>query len=310
MNHATFMYNVYMKKIMKNGPLLIIIAASLWALDGVVRRSLYVLPPIIIVFFEHLVGTIILAPFVIKDFKTEKLTGKEWGAVGIIALFSSLLGTLWFTTALLMTNYISFSVVFLLQKLQPLFAVATARVVLKEKIKKTYILWAVVALTSAYFITFPKGVVNFNTGDKTILAALYALGAAIAWGSTTALSRYTLLKHNDKYITGLRFFITSILAFIAVFIFKQQSQLFVITPVQLGQFVFIALSTGMFALLLYYKGLKTTPVQVSTILELVFPFLAVFIDVVLYKTVISPVQIMGALVLLFAMYKITRLQKA
>ena len=66
----------------------------------------------------------------------------------------------------------------------------------------------------------------------------------------------------------------------------------------------------MVALLIYYKGLKTTPVRVSTILELVFPFLAVFIDVVLYKTVIHPIQIISGVVLLFAMYQVTRFQKS
>jgi drug/metabolite transporter (DMT)-like permease len=299
-----------MKKLSINGPLLIVIAATLWAVDGIVRRNLYILPPIIIVFFEHLIGALILSPIVIKGFKKEKLTGLEWSAVGGVALFSSLLGTLWFTTALLMTNYISFSVVFLLQKLQPLFAVATARIVLKEKISKQYALWAVVALAAAYFITFPTGIVNFNTGDKTVLAALFALGSAVAWGSSTAFSRFTLLKHNDTFITGIRFIIATILALITVFIFGQQSKLATVTWSQFGQFTFIALSTGMVALLIYYKGLKTTPVRVSTILELVFPFLAVFIDVVLYKTVIHPIQIISGVVLLFAMYQVTRFQKS
>jgi len=297
------------KKLSINGPILILVAAALWAMDGIVRRSLYVLPPIIIVFFEHFVGAILLTPLVVKGFKKEKLSKLEWGAVGTVALLSSLLGTLWFTTALLMTSYISFSVVFLLQKLQPLFAVVTARIVLKEKINKRYALWATIALIAAYFITFPKGVVNFSTGDKTVLAALFALGSAIAWGSTTAFSRYTLLKHDDKFITGLRFGITTLLALVAVFILNQQSKLFTVTWSQFGQFTFIALSTGMVALLIYYKGLKTTSVRVSTILEPTFPLIAVFIDVILYKTVISPIQVIAAVVLLFAMYQTTRFQK-
>jgi len=299
-----------MKKLSINGPVLIVIAAALWAVDGIVRRNLYSLPPIIIVFFEHLVGAMLLAPVVIKGLKKEKLTTLEWSAVGGVALLSSLLGTLWFTTALLMTNYISFSVVFLLQKLQPLFAVAMARIVLNEKISKRYALWAFVALVAAYFITFPKGIVNFNTGDKTITAALFALGSAIAWGSSTAFSRYTLLKHDDKFITGLRFSITTLLALGAVFIMGQQTKIATITWSQFAQFTFIALSTGMVALLIYYKGLKTTSVRISTILELTFPFLAVIIDMFVYKTMLVPVQMIAAVVLLFAMYQVTQLKKA
>lgn len=298
-----------MKKILRNGPLLIVIAASLWAFDGIIRRSLYVLPPIIIVFYEHLIGALILVPFFIKDIKKEKIDKKSLLSISFVSLLSSLLGTLWFTTALLMTNYISFSVVFLLQKLQPLFALLFARIILKEKLSKKYLIWAGLALVSAYFVTFPQGTINFKTGDKTLMAALFAVGAAFAWGSSTAFSRYSLLKNKDSFITGLRFMITTVLAFIAVFIMKEQTKFLIVNISQLLRFTLIALSTGMVGLLIYYKGLKLTEVKVSTILELTFPFLAVLIDMVLYKSFLQPVQIAAAIVLLFSMYKISRLQK-
>lgn len=302
-------YHVCMKKVWNSGPLLIVIAASLWAIDGIVRRNLYSLSPGIIVFFEHFIGSILLLPIVAKSFRKEKLNKKEWTAMGVISLFSGLLGTFLFTSALQMTHYISFSVVFLLQKLQPIFAIITARILLKEQINKKYGVWAGVALVAAYFITFPNGVVNLNTGDKTFIAALCALGSAVVWGSTTAFSRYVLLKHNDVYVTGLRFWITTLLALIFITGTGQQSAALTVTWVQFAQFVFIAFSTGMVGLLIYYKGLKKTPVRISTILELTFPFLAIIIDVVLYKSVLAPIQMGAALVLLFSMYKIGSLQK-
>ena len=297
------------KKILNNGPLLIVIAASLWAMDGVIRRSLYILPPIIIVFYEHLLGALILSPFFVKDIRREKIDKRSFLSISFVSLLSSLLGTLWFTTALLMTNYISFSVVFLLQKLQPLFALLFARIILKEKLSKKYLIWAGLALVSAYFITFPQGIVNFKTGDKTLMAALFAIGAAFAWGSSTAFSRYALLKNKDSFITGLRFMITTGIAFIAVFIMKEQTKLFAIDFTQLLRFALIALSTGMVGILIYYKGLKLTQVKVSAILELTFPFLAVLIDMVLYKSFLQPIQILAAVILLFSMYRISRLKK-
>ena len=126
-------------------------------------------------------------------------------------MFSGVLGTLWFTTALLKTSFISFSVVYLIQKLQPIFAISAAAIVLKEKITKSYIKWAVVALIAAYFVTFKNGYINFATGIGTIIAALYALGAAFAWGSSTAFSKLALVKRPSMYITSLRFLLTAIL---------------------------------------------------------------------------------------------------
>lgn len=298
-----------MLKILKSGPLLIIIAAVLWALDGVIRRSLFTLPPIIIVFYEHLIGALILLPFALKSFLKEKITKKEILLLTTISLLSGVLGTLWFTTALLKTNYISFSVVFLLQKLQPLFAISTAAIFLKEKITKEYLKWAGLALLSAYFVTFKNGYVDFKTDINYITAAMFALGAAFAWGSSTTISKMALLKKSNTYVTGLRFIITSIFAFMAIFVLRADSALFSPTPSQYFRFALIAVSTGMIAVLIYYKGLKKTEVKVSTILELTFPFLAIVIDAVLYKSFLSSTQILAASVLMFSMYRVALLQK-
>ena len=298
-----------MKKILNNGPLLIVVAASLWALDGIIRRSLYVLPPVVIVFFEHLVGALILLPFFFKDLfiSKSKLGRKEFLAIVFVSLLSGLLGTLWFTTALLQTQFISFSVVYLLQKLQPIFAVAAGAILLKEKITRKYLVYAGLAVVSAYFVTFPAGRVNFATGTGTLTAALFAVGAAFAWGTSTAFSRLALLKSNDRFVTAVRFILTTLMAGVAVYVFNSQSVLPTVTLSQLARFILIAVSTGMVAILIYYHGLRKTEVKVSTILELVYPLLAVVIDIVVYKSFLTPTQIIAAIALLFYIFKISRL---
>lgn len=295
------------KKQVFTGPLLIVIAALLWGLDGLLRRSLYSLPPITIVFFEHLVGFMILLPFVWKHFKKEALTKKEWIAIIGVSILSGLLGTLWFTTALLKVQFISFSVVFLLQKLQPLFAITTARIFLKEKVSKVYMLWAGLALVAAYFVTFPNGVVNLSTGAGTVIAALFAVGAAFAWGTSTTFSKIALTNRPASFTTGLRFFLTTIFALVAVFIMGKAGSMSTLVPAQGITLIVIALSTGMVALFIYYRGLKTTPVSVSTILELFYPLIAVFIDYFAYGTVLATTQYIAALVLLYAMYRVGKL---
>lgn len=298
-----------MKKILGYGPLLIIIAAALWGLDGILRRSLYGLPPITIVFFEHLIGALLIAPFFLPKLWKEKLSKKEWWAILFVSLFSGVLGTLWFTTALAKTNFIPFSVVFLLQKLQPIFTIGTAAIVLKERIGPKFISWALLAIGAAYFVTFPGGVVNFETGSGTAIAALFAVGAAFAWAVSTAFSRFTLLGHSQTYVTGMRFFLTVPLALVALLLMGQGATLTAPTFDELGRLALIAVSTGMVALWIYYSGLKTTQAKVSTILELVFPLTGVIIDISLYKTYLSLPQYFAAVVLLFAVYNVSRLNK-
>ena len=297
-----------MRKIFNYGPLLIIIAASMWAFDGIIRRSLFTLPSITIVFYEHLFGAVILLPYFIRTFNKEGLTRKEFFLLLFISMFSGILGTLWFTTALLKTSFISFSVVYLIQKLQPIFAISAAAIVLKEKITKSYIKWAVLALIAAYFVTFKNGYINFATGTGTIIAALYALVAAFAWGSSTAFSKLALIKRPSMYITSLRFLLTAILGLGMVFVFGQSKSLASPTFSQLSRFLLIAVSTGMVSVAIYYRGLKKVQANVSTILELVYPLLAVFIDATLYKSFLAPTQYLAGGVLLFAIYKISKIQ--
>jgi len=290
------------------GPILIIIAALLWAVDGVIRRNLYDLSPITIIFFEHLIGLIILLPFVYKQVFKTHFSGKDYFLLILIAILSGLLGTLWFTTALLKVHFISFSVVFLLQKLQPIFAITTASIFLKEKIDRRYIVWAILALVSAYFVTFKNGIVNLSTGEGTIIAAIYALGAAVAWGSSTTFSKMLLNKVRPEVSTFFRFLFTVLIALPIIFLFGYGSSLNSPTPTQFGLFALIAISTGMVALLIYYKGLAKTPVHVSTILELTFPFIAIILDMTIYHTVLSPVQWLASFLLVFSIYRIVKLR--
>lgn len=291
------------------GPVLIIIAAILWAVDGVIRRNLYALPPITIIFFEHVVGLAILFPFVSRKVFKIKFSRREWWLLLLIAALSGLLGTLWFTTALLKVNFITFSVVYLLQKLQPIFAISTASIFLKEKFDRRYILWAVLALVSAYFVTFKNGIVDLKTGEATVIAALYALGAAFAWGSSTTFSKMLLGRLTAMESTFYRFLFTVCLALPVLLVFGYGHSILTVTPHELALFALIAVSTGMAALLIYYRGLRTTPVHISTILELTFPFVAILIDMKLYHTVLSATQWIAACVLVFSIYMIARLRE-
>lgn len=290
------------------GPVFIIVAALLWAGDGIIRRSLYSLPPITIIFFEHIIGLIILLPFVWKKVLVEKVEKRDMWLILLVAILSGLLGTLWFTTALLKVNFITFSVVFLLQKLQPIFAIGSASIFLKEKFDRRYVKWAALAIVSAYFVTFKDGFVSFATGEGTIIAALYALGAAFAWGTSTTFSKMVLTKLSYGVSTFYRFLFTSIIGLVVLLAFGYSGSLSSPTPSQFGLFGLIAISTGMVALVIYYKGLATTKVHVSTILELTFPFIAILIDMIFYKSFLSISQWVAAILLCFAIYQIARLQ--
>lgn len=300
-----------MDKIKKIGPIFIIIASLLWSLDGILRRSLYSLPPATIVFFEHALGLLIMTPFfimpAIKEMK--HLSKKEWIAILVVSLFSGALGTIFYTSALTQVNYIQFSVVVLLQQLQPIWAISMAALLLKEKISKRFIIWAILAIVASYFVTFKDLRVNITPGNGTLIAALLALLAGVMWGSTTSFSKIILKKVSHNTATYLRFLFAPVFAFIFMVLFGQIGQIGQIALPQWGMLLAITLSTGMVALLIYYYGLKKTEGKVSAICELVWPASAIVIDYVYFKNTLSITQILGTIVVLFAIYKVTTLKK-
>lgn len=295
---------------MKKGPWLIVLAAVLWSLDGMLRRSLFVLPPIIVVFYEHFLGFILLIPIIFKQrFDLTKIKIRSWGALGWVTLWSSILGTVLYTAALGQVKFIQFSVVVLLQQLQPLFVVLFAKLVLKEKLEKWLWLWLVIALSGAYLVTFPSLAVNWQTGKGTIVAALMAIGAAFSWGSSTAFSRYVLLKLSAALTTALRFGLASAIGIIIIFVMGQQGRLTSLNLNQWRALGAIVLSTGMVAMLIYYGGLKKTPAKLASICELTWPLSAVLIDCFYFHKSLTITQWIGAALLTASIFKVSQMAK-
>lgn len=299
-----------MRKILSIGPFFVIIAALLWSLDGLLRQSLYSLPPAVVVFWEHVVGLIILTPFVYKNLpEIRLLSRREWVAILAVGLFSGALGTIFYTAALGKVHYIQFSVVVLLQQLQPIWAISAAAIILKEKLTPGFLKWAIVAIVASYFVTFKDLSVNLATGGGTIMAAILALSAGLMWGSSTALSKAVLNKVSFTVATLLRFAFAPVFAFIILFLSGQGGQIVSISQNQWMILVAIAISTGMVALLIYYYGLKKTPARVTTICELVWPASAVAIDFFYFQRGFSMTQVIGIAVMLYAIYRVSGFKK-
>jgi len=135
------------------------------------------------------------------------------------------------------------------------------------------------------------------------------LGAAFAWGSSTTFSKMLLGKIDAKLSTFYRFLVTTMIVLPVLFLSGKVQSLSTPTISQFGWLALIAISTGMVALLIYYKGLAKTPVHISTILELTFPFIAILLDFIVNHTILSFTQWIAALILVFSIYQIARLRE-
>lgn len=288
-------------------PLFVIVAASLWGVDGIVLRpALYSLPVTLVVFIESSIVAILLSPYFIKQFSyLKQLKQKDWIAFFLVALFGGAIGTMAITKALFYVNFVNLSVVILLQKLQPVFAITLAAIFLKEKLTKKFFLWASLAVIGAYFMTFGTKLPDLSTGDKTAVAALFALIAAFSFSSSTVLSKRALRNVSFEMGTYLRFLFSSIIMLLLVISLGDINSISEITGGQVIIFLIIAFTTGGAAIFLYYYGLKRISASVATICELAFPLTAVILEYFLRGNILDPVQWIGATILLLSIVKVS-----
>ena len=288
-------------------PSLVIIAASLWAVDGIVLTpSLYSLPVTLVVFIESSVVALLLTPFFKKySHQIKTLAPKDWLAFIGVALAGGAIGTMAITRALFYVDYVNLSIVVFIQKMQPIFAIALAGIILNEKLKREFFIWAGVAIVSAYIMTFGFGLPNFETSDKTTIAALFALLAAASFGSSTVLSKRALRNVSYEVGTYLRFSLTALIMLIIVLSSGTIYSINQVTNTQIIVFTIIAFTTGGPAIFLYYYGLKRISASVASICELAFPLTAVVLEYFVHGNILSPVQWIGAGVLLMSILKVS-----
>lgn len=296
-----------------SGPGLIAIAAVLWSLDGVLRGNLRVIPAASLVAIEHLLGLILLIPFIgkaVRDFQAASTSARL--SLVVTAIISGALGTIFYTAAiaLVFERNVPFSVVVLMQQLQPIFAIGLAYLVLGERPSKRFLVAAGFALFGAYLINFPGFVPDLATesGVAAALVGALALIAALSWGAGTVFSKSALKEIHWRSAATVRFAVTFVAAgAIAIALPSQRLDPSVIGLAELGQLLVIVFSAGLVALLIYYRGLSETPARVSTIAELAWPVSALAIDT-LRGVEFSPVQVIGGILLATMIVRITRLE--
>lgn len=294
------------KKPLIAGTIAISIAAILWGFDGVVLTPrLSNLNVAWVVFVLHAIPFLIMNVFMFNQYGNLKsFIKQDYILFFLVALFGGVLGTVSIVKALFLVNFHQLSVVVLLQKLQPIFAIILAAILLKEKIKKQFAIWATLAIIASYFLTFGLNKPVISLEDSTLLAALYALLAAFSFGSSTVFSKKLLLNHNFVTTTFFRYGTTSIILLIYILFTGLYSQFDETTTINWIYFFIIGITTGSGAIFIYYYGLRRVKAIVATISELLFPISAILFDYLFNGTLLSPVQILSAAIMVFAIIKL------
>lgn len=286
----------------KKGPLIVFLSSLLWAGDAPFRKPLLTggLAVPFVAFLEHVFNSLACLPgLVTKRAQFKSVTWKQWLGLIYIGAGASALGALLYVQGAVIMNY-NFTVAALLQKLQPIFAIALAVIFLKEKINIKFIFLTIPALLGAYLVTFGLASPGFlwTAGYKSnFLGPLLAVLAAGLWAGGTVVGRSLMLSLELQFVNGMRFVFG--LLFLAIYTaFAKSFQFAQMTPLFWRNVIIIAMLTGFVALLIYYYGLKNTKASVATLMELGYPLALTAVNWKFLGITLDIWQILGALILL------------
>lgn len=271
------------------GVVLVSLAAAMWGLDGLIRRPLSSeTSAYTIVFGEHVVLVALTLPLLVPALRALWRAGPAYVAAGIaVGAGASAIATILFTKALFHGDFIT---VVVLQKSQPLIAVLGAWLVLREQPRPGFAWFLLPALAGLWLIALPHPLEPHARGLTPIAETL---AAAALWGMGTVFGRLLGGRLAFEHVTTVRFAFGLVASACALPIVGAAA--FSSAHDSLWIAV-LALVTGLFALGLYYYGLRRTPALLAALGELAFPVTASLVGIYVFNDSLRWTQWIGVAV--------------
>ena len=268
------------------GVVLVSIAATMWGLDGLIRKPLaHSTTPTTIVFGEHVVLVALTLPLLVPALVALWRAGPRYVLAGIaIGAGASAIATILFTEALFHGDFIT---VVVLQKSQPLVAVVGAWLVLGEQPRPRFAWFLLPALAGIWLLALKHPLAPHAHGLTPIAETL---GAAAMWGLGTVFGRYLGRRLAFQHVTTVRFAFGLIasacaLPIVGTSAWSNAHDSFWIAV--------LAIVTGLLALGLYYYGLQRTPAMLAALGELTFPVTATLVGIYVFNDTLRWTQWVG-----------------
>jgi DME family drug/metabolite transporter len=256
------------------GVVLVSIAATLWGLDGLIRKPLsHTTTAGTIVFGEHVVLVAFTLPLLVPALVALWRAGPRYVLAGIlVGAGASAIATILFTQALFHGDFIT---VIVLQKSQPLIAVAGAWLVLGEQPRRGFAWFLLPALAGIWLIALPHPLAPHASG-------LTPIG--------TVFGRYLGRRLHFEHVATVRFAFGLIASACALPILGAAAWSSVHDSFYIA---LLALVTGLLALGLYYYGLQRTPALLAALGELAFPVTASLVGIYVFNSSLRWTQWLG-----------------
>jgi drug/metabolite transporter, DME family len=276
------------------GVLLIAVAAAMWGTDPIIRKTMSgTTSATTIVFGEHVILVALTLPLLYPALKAVFRAGWRYVVAAVfVGAGASALATILFTDALI--GHSDFITPVVIQKVQPLVAVAAAAFLLAERPRPGFWWFFIPALAGFWLVNQPS---PFDPSAQGLVVIVEATAAAVLWALGTVLGRYMSRELEFQHVLSLRFFFGLIASAIALRVMGASAYSNAHDSVLI---LYLALVTGLFALTLYYYALQRTPAVLSSLAELTYPAVAVIAGIYAYNEQLRWTQWLGVALIIGA----------
>ena len=276
------------------GVVLVAIAAAMWGTDPIIRKTMsFTTSATTIVFGEHVILAALTLPLLLHALRAVLRAGWSYVAAAVIVgAGASAVATILFTDALI--GHSDFITPVVIQKVQPLVAVAGAALLLGERPRARFVWFFVPALLGFWLVNQAH---PLDPSAKGAVVIAEATGAAVLWAMGTVLGRYLARRLEFQHIVTLRFFFGLIASALALPVMGASAYSNGHDSLLI---LYLALATGLVALTLYYYGLQRTPAVLSSLAELTYPAVAVIAGIYAYNEHLRWTQWLGVAAILGA----------
>ena len=270
-------------------------AGAMWAIEAILGKLLFssfnfVQVTASEVFFAALTAFV----YIIARRERVRFSRKNLGSFLVVGLVGTVFAPLMFFLGLTQTLAVNAT---LIAHLQPLFVAILGFFLLKESLHKQDIVAGLLTIFAVVLITGRTldNLANLRLGN---FGDLVVLLATLGWALVAIPGKQLTKEVSSVVIVGYRFLIASIV-FIPVLLFSNQLIVNSIFQVLIG----IVVGVGY---IFYYEGLKRVKTSQVALCELSSPFFVAIMAWSILGEETSPMQIVGAILLMLGLYILTR----
>ncbi|MFD4838587.1 DMT family transporter [Achromobacter sp. NPDC058515] len=212
-----------------------------------------------------------------------------WRQAGILALGAL---TLIFNWVFLFSAYklTSIGITTIIYHLQPFFLLFSSMLFMKEKVKRSHLIWLILAFVGLVIIVRPE---EAALDQKFYMGCLSASVAAVLYAVTTLLTRQISTELRPEVIASSHMVIGTL-----IFLFIADFTVLPTTRVHWGALITLGLFHTTFMYLLLYTAFKKAATASLAVFSFLYPLVALIVDYFAFGHLISVSQGLGAILIL------------